>query len=31
MLQNFHKEADMKSGAINIDEYIGGAPEEQLD
>lgn len=21
----------MKSGAINIDDYIGGAPEEQFD
>ena len=29
-LQNFHKEADMKSGAINIDDYIGVQPEEQF-
>ena len=29
MLQNFHKEADMKSGAINIDDYIGVQPEER--
>lgn len=31
MLQNFHKEADMKSGAINIDDYIGVQPEEQFE
>ena len=31
MLQNFHKEVDMKSGAINIDEYIGVEPEEQFE
>lgn len=31
MLQNFHKEADMKSGAINIDDYIGVKPEEQFE
>ena len=30
-LQNFHKEADMRSGAINIDEYIGVEPAEQFE